>query len=88
MVANIVLNWKLLDGVGPQEMSAEVNTLTGNQSDTTYQDGIESHFVDEILFGIFKVYSSCNDTYCSNRQKQINEYMKILFYLYVHVVRY
>ena len=43
MVANIVLNWKLLDGVGPQEMSAGVNTLTGNQSDTTYQDGIESH---------------------------------------------
>ena len=82
MVASIVLNWKLLDGVGQQEMSAEVNTLTGNQSDTTYQDGIESHsyhvkklwnFVDEILFGIFKVYSSCNGDYWSNPQKKINE---------------
>ena len=43
MAANIVLNWKLLDGVGPQETSAGVNTLTGNKSGTTYQDGIESH---------------------------------------------
>ena len=79
MVANIVLNWKLLDGVGPQEMSAEVNTLTGNQSDTTYQNGIESHsyhfknFVDEILFAIFKVYSCCNDDYWPNPQNKINE---------------
>ena len=36
MVANIVLNWKLLDGVGPQEMSAGANTLTGNQAGTIY----------------------------------------------------
>ena len=75
MVANIVLNWKSLDGVGPQEMSAEVNTLTGNKSDAIYQDGIESHFVDEILFGIFKVYSSCNDDYWPNGQKKINKQM-------------
>ena len=31
------------------------------------------NFVDEIVFGIFKVYSSCNDDYWPNGQKKIIE---------------